>query len=229
MRYTWREFEGKTLEPGLIFGILISGLALVALVFLVASLIVSFRNEQDLEKNWKLVAQFNELHYNFDKSQWDYPRITGNYRDYRLILEVIKKDGLYQPSFDTHIVLERKEDPVLNPAMPEEVSVGMFSMTHSKPIMGKIYGSPDGRQVSYKQYGVETDVAQLGLLFTVLARTADFYPYVLAAGGRAVSLLEEKAKLAIVKGDNTLRPITVQALQEIEKDTTARLAHQASN
>ncbi len=216
---------------GIILGTLISGCALAALIFIGASLFVSAQGEKKLTDNWKALAQFNQLNFHPDKSSNGFPRITGTYKNHQLKLEVVKEKGYgKRPAVYTRIVLVRNKEAVLSPPIPVEMAVGFFILTYPHhPPVGKFYGTPGGHQVSYKQYGLEPDWLYLRTIFTMLASMADYYPHILAAGGRAVPLLGKKAKLAIIRGNNSLRPITIQLLREIARDTTDRLANQAPN
>ncbi len=188
-----------------------------------------------MANRWRLLAESNQLDFHLDKSVYQYPRVTGNYEGYQLTLEIIKDEKMKEwdmpPSIDTHIVLTRRQKAVSTPSMTIEQTVERFFSlnTSDYSLTGKVYGAPDGYQVSYKQSGLETDVSCLEYIFEVLANMADTYSQMFALGGRAVPFLEEKAKLSVLKGNNSLRPITIQLLREIRRDTTARLAHQASD
>jgi hypothetical protein len=192
------------------------------------------RNKKKHPASWERLAGANNLNFSSDPSRKGQPYITGEYRGHYLELRVFEKEDEFQRIAGTRLVLTRPQSKSSPEDIPDQAptledAARPFTATDPRyPLMGKIYAIPGGRQVYYEQYGLETNVEYLQHLLDLLTDLANAYPQILAIGSKAIPLLEEKAELAMIKSSHSLRPITVQLLQEITQDTT-RWATQASH
>jgi hypothetical protein len=179
--------------------------------------VIFHQNKQKHQANWQRLAESCNLDFVSDVPRRGYLSVTGEYRGHYIELKVIEKSEGYEKTTGTRIVLTRQKKFIST----LEEAIGLFTSTNFPyPLKGKIYAIPGGRQVYYEQHGIETNVEYLHYLLDLLTDLANAYPQILAIGSKAIPLLEEKAELAIIKGSHSLRPITVQLLQEITQDTT---------
>jgi hypothetical protein len=203
---------------------------IIPLLFLVGTGLIFYgfthlKQQKKLQASWQRLAVSNNLSFASDPSRKDRPHVSGEYRGHYLELRTVERSDEYQRVPGTRVVLttqKSKSSPKDEAGQPStlEDAVRPFTATDPRyPLMGKIYATPGGRQVYYEQYGLETDVEYLQYLLKLLADLADAYPQILAFGSKAVPFLQKNADLAIIKGSHSLRPITIQLLQEITKDT----------
>jgi hypothetical protein len=187
------------------------------------SYLISHQNKQKHRARWEKLAAANNLVCVSNASRQSYPHIAGEYRGHHLALRVIEKSDRYNHSVTyTRLVLTPKKQetlPALDPSEQRstlEQAVKPFITTDPQhPLRGKVYATLGGRQVYYEQYGIETNIARLQYLFDLLTDLSNAYPQILTIGSQAVPFLQKNAKLAIVKGKNSLRPITLQLLEEL--------------
>ena len=187
--------------------------------------IFPFQSKQKQEANWQRLAQSCNLDFVSDIPRRGQPSVTGEYRGHYLELKVIEKSEGYEQATGIRIVLTRQQKFIST----LEEAINLFTSTNFPyPLKGKIYAIPGGRQVYYEQHGLETNVEYLQYLFDLLVDLANAYPQILAIDSKAVPLLEKKTELAMIKSSHSLRPITLQLLQDITQDTT-RWAVQVSH
>jgi hypothetical protein len=212
----------------------LSGLLIFILLVGVNSY-MSYRSRQKNRGSWKTFAASNNLDFVPNASWRGQPYVIGAYRGYQIQLKVIQKGMGRYSTPGTHIMLckDWKSKPLQKKETSDqqltlEEAIHQFTALDPRyPLMGKIDTIPGSHEVCYQQDGVETDVEQLQYLFDLLVNMADAYPKIMAAGGRAIPFLQKNAKLAIIRGNNSLRPITLQLVQQIAQDTM-RLEHQIS-
>jgi hypothetical protein len=68
---------------------------------------VSSQHYQEPEATWERLAVANNLRFTLAESHLNYPRITGEYRGYQILLEIIQVGGRKDKVTDTHITLFR--------------------------------------------------------------------------------------------------------------------------
>jgi len=107
----------------------------------------------------------------------------------------------------------RKLTRLLDPKLPADTLKGQ-----------KIEAAPGGESFTYRRVGLEGDQSYLNFLIDLLADLAEAYPLLVALGGEQVPALMAVAGQA----NHPLQRVAGQLLDDIERETTARLAGQAA-
>jgi len=208
------------------------------LPYLLAFAAVAYSDHKKAQKQrigWQRLALANQLDFIPDGSWQQRPYVGGTYRDYDLELKIIQKGSGKRSIPGMQLVVSRPQSSDRGPkqSLPEprlsfQEAINQFTPRDPRArLLGKIKATPDGRRLIYEQDGFETEAEQLQYLFDLLVNMANAYPSLIAYGGLAIPFLQKNAKLALVRGNNSLRPITLQLLQTITQGT-ARLADRTS-
>jgi hypothetical protein len=201
--------------------LLIGQIVLAALVVFVPivgfSYLISLKDKQKHKIIWRKLAAQN--HLNFDSHAPNFSAVNGTYCGYHLQLSITEKPNEdNQPMPYTRLVLTRPQNTPPQPATEQPLTLGDLMspfVAQNISLKGKIYAIPGGRQLYYQQFGIETDIAYLQSLISLLVKLANAYPKILTFGSQATSLLQKNAKTSLVQGHKGLRPITLQLLDEL--------------
>ncbi len=218
----------------LIFGLsilFVGFMLLTVLVFLMGCMLlipsyisnlIYLYNERK-KASWQSLTTDYELRF-VPGDSWTGAFVTGTYKGHHLTLDTFPKNPSKSSRTTTRIFLaakstgghlsSKKEGAVEQITIEKAVKV----LTPGDHLKGEFKAESNGRQISYKQYGVETDVKYLQFVFDLLVELTDVYR-VVELGGEAVPAL---AALATDK-NNKLRPIVIEMLKDIAQATTARL------
>lgn len=169
--------------------------------------------------NWRSFALENK----FDFVEGEQSYISGQYRDYLVQLTAVGNGSGTRITFSKKWqfdFLQTRRKEISTPTLTIEEAGNHFALFDNRRLLiGKVYIGLGNNQIFYEQDGIETDIGQLRYLFELLSNLADAYPVLMASGGRAIPFLEKSAKLAIIKGNNCLQPISVRLLRRIAQGT----------
>jgi hypothetical protein len=175
--------------------------------------------------NWQAWADFakaNKLKFTRGKLLQN-QRVFGLYRGYRL--ELMAFPAQIEAEVDAPKV--RLALAVNKPAAPErENSAGpRLSLEEGVALLrpggsrfsldGNFQAKARGLEISYEQFGIETDPARLHFLFERLAGLIEAYPKMVALGGEIMPTLESIA----VDTEHPLRGVAEQLAQDIAPTT----------
>ena len=225
------EFSGFLITFSLSFVLLV--ISVFSIAFFARSIITKFRKrESGKMRSWVKLAKSHRWKLVFDKSSRDGAYVKGNYRGHHLRLETFQRDTVSEVSkIYTRLTLSIKNELHTKEekrSASETTSQGFISTISSSELNAKLKEridvDKDVQVIKYEQAGVEEDVGYLRFLFGLMSDVAEAYLEVIELGGEAVSLLQPIA----VEKSNKFQGLVRHLLQEISRDTTDRLAHQAN-
>lgn len=194
---------------------------LVAVALTLSPIYVIYQQQQREKLPWKRLAVSNNLTYTPGKFLRRGGLVTGIYRGHHLKLETTKK-GLDKGDIYTLIMLTVNQT-VNKRGFAGKDPVEIFTAEYG--LRGRISTERNWEVVYYEQPGIENNGKYLQEVFDLLSNMADAYPMVIALGGEIVPTLET----IVADKDDELRPIVIELLEEIGRDTTNRLEDRVSH
>ncbi len=187
-----------------------------------------WRNEQSrftkilaCNKIWRKLAASNQLNFIAGTTGRVVGIVTGDYRGRLLFLTTVQED-FWQTH--THISLNSKNRPGDEQTAARNIS-GFCDLAISYAGYGRqLKIKVSSQSIACEYPGIERGAADLEYIFNLLGDLLDFYPSVVALGAEAIPTLAE-----IIRKNKMLKPVAMQMLKDIDRETTAQLASKASH
>jgi RNase P subunit RPR2 len=207
---------------------LISHFGFIALIIFLA--LYPYYQKRKQTQIWQQLAQQYGLTFQHS-NLFTTPQLFGLYKSHHLKLKAVSQGGrnnrkvytqaiisLAQPEHDQ---LTLRPEDLLHNTLTKQDIIQLFNPAGLQFNYGeKIETMEQGRQISYRKEGVETDLTRLITIFDWLIELLATYPAIVARGGEAIPYLQQLAT-----SHTTVNPIAKQLIRDISRETGQRLRH----